>query len=156
MSRGAQGHQHLLTQQPETTQSYGSRAQGPYTCGGTKGWRCVVYLDMTDPSTTCPSGWQLIGHSKRTCGRTSRSTGCSSCNSVMFPVSEGEYSKVCGRIKVYQWGVHCPTPPMHGDPQEHIWTFAAGISEEQYSGGYINSAQSPETGSQHSACTSLI
>ena len=27
-----------------------------YTCGGTGGWRCVVYLDMTDNTTTCPSG----------------------------------------------------------------------------------------------------
>jgi len=28
----------------------------------TGGWRRVVYLDMTDPSTTCPSGWQLTGY----------------------------------------------------------------------------------------------
>ena len=30
-----------------------------YTCGGTGGWRRVVYLDMTDNNTNCPSGWQL-------------------------------------------------------------------------------------------------
>ena len=42
-----------------------------YTCGGTGGWRRVVYLDMTDPNTNCPSGWQLTSHSKRTCGRVS-------------------------------------------------------------------------------------
>ena len=28
-----------------------------YQCGGTGGWRRAVYLDMKDPSTTCPSGW---------------------------------------------------------------------------------------------------
>ena len=39
-----------------------------YTCGGTEGWRRVVYRNMTDPNTNCPSGWQLTGHSKRTCG----------------------------------------------------------------------------------------
>ncbi|CAI8038971.1 hypothetical protein GBAR_LOCUS21695, partial [Geodia barretti] len=33
-----------------------------YTCGGTGGWRRAVYLDMTDPNTNCPSGWQLTGY----------------------------------------------------------------------------------------------
>ena len=28
-----------------------------YICGGTGGWRRVVYLDMTDPHTTYPSSW---------------------------------------------------------------------------------------------------
>ena len=29
-----------------------------YTCGGTGGWRSVVvYLNMTDPTNTCPPGW---------------------------------------------------------------------------------------------------
>ena len=27
-----------------------------YTCGGTGGWRRVVYLDMTEPNTNCPAG----------------------------------------------------------------------------------------------------
>ena len=35
-----------------------------YTCGGTGGWRRAVYLDMTNPNTTCPSGWQLTGYKK--------------------------------------------------------------------------------------------
>ena len=39
---------------------------GNYTCGGTSGWRRVVYLDMTDPNTSCPSGWQPTGYFKRT------------------------------------------------------------------------------------------
>ena len=60
------------------------------TCGGTGGWRRAVYLDMTDPNTNCPSGWQLTGYSKRTCGRAS--TGRRSCDSVSFPVSGGPYS----------------------------------------------------------------
>ena len=114
-------------------------------CGGT-GWRRVVYLDMTDPSTTCPSGWQLTGYSKRTCGRAS--DGGRTCDSVTFPVSGGEYSRVCGRIKAYQSGATlafynyhsglvatidgayvagiCVT---HSSPRQHIWTFAAGAAE---------------------------
>ena len=73
-----------------------------YLCGGTGGWRRVVYLDMTDNSTTCPSGWQLTGYSKRTCGRVS--TGYNTCDSATFPVSGGEYTRMCSRIKAYHWG----------------------------------------------------
>ena len=109
-------HQNLqnnLTGQLEGTQDWstgtGSGVQGPYTCGGTTGWRRVVYWDMTDPSTTCPSGWQLTGYSKRTCGRAS--TGSRTCDSVTFLVSGGEYSRVCGRIKAYQAGSYSSTVP---------------------------------------------
>ena len=56
-----------------------------HTCGGTWGWRRAVYLDMTDPNTNCPSGWNMTGYSKRTFGRAG--TGDLSCDSVFFPVS---------------------------------------------------------------------
>ena len=120
-----------------------------HTCGGTGGWRRVVYLDMTDPSTTCPSGWQLTGYSKRTCGKVS--TAPLSCDSVTFPVSGGEYSQVCGRIKAYQYGhvdafqayynrrvttidgaYVAGVSVTHGNPRKHIWTFAAGATEIGY------------------------
>ena len=32
---------------------------GGLKCGGTWGWRRAVYLDMTDPNTNCPSGWNM-------------------------------------------------------------------------------------------------
>ena len=118
-----------------------------YSCGGTGGWRRVVYLDMTDPHTTCPSGWIMTGYSKRTCGRIS--TGWRTCSSATFPVSGGEYSRVCGRIKAYQRGgtiafesyhyelvttidgaYACGVSVTHGTPRNHIWTFVAGISED--------------------------
>ena len=101
---------------------------------------------MTDNSTTCPSGWQLTGYSKRTCGRVS--TGSNSCDSATFPVSGGEYTRVCGRIKAYQWGGTLAfrnyhrryrttidggyvdgVSVTHGSPRQHIWTFAAGLTE---------------------------
>ena len=72
-------------------------------CGGTWGWRHAVYLDMTDPNTNCPSGWNITGYSKRTCGRANSSR--LSCDSVFFPVSGEPYSQVCGRIRAYQWGL---------------------------------------------------
>ena len=135
-----------LTHQLQDIQRNVTYILGPYTCGGTGGWRRVVYLDMTDPSTTCPSGWQLTGYSKRTCGRAS--DGSNTCDSVTFPVSGGEYSRVCGRIKAYQWattnafwsyhngrlttidGAYVDGISLtHSSLRQHIWTFAAGWSE---------------------------
>ena len=117
-----------------------------YSCGGTGGWRRVVYLDMTDPHTTCPSGWKMTGYSKRTCGR--NSTGGRTCSSATFPVSGGEYNRICGRIKAYQFAVTlafftyhnrqvttidgdyaCGVSVTHGTPRNHIWTFVAGLIE---------------------------
>ena len=126
--------------------SYGYVTTPPvHTCGGTGGWRRVVYLNFTDPNTPCPFGWQLTSHSKRTCGRVSTST---SCDSVTFPVSGGDYTRVCGRIIGYQyWGPDAfyayhtgrettiddayveGVSLTHGSPRQHIWTFAAGASE---------------------------
>ena len=137
-----------LTYQLETVQYYleSDPSLSVHICGGTGGWRRVVYMDMTNPSTTCPSGWQLTGYSKRTCGRVS--TGYPICHSVSFSVNGGEYNKVCGRIKAYQWGspdgfsqFYRQAPTMdsgyvdgisvtHGNPRQHIWTFAGGLSED--------------------------
>ena len=117
-------------------------------CGGI-GWRPVVNLDMTDPNTNCPSGWQLTSFSKRTCGRVT--TGSPNCDSVNFTVSGGDYTRVCGKIIGYQHSVTdafeayhigrvttidgayvCGVSLTHGSPRQHIWTFAAGRSETGY------------------------
>ena len=74
-----------------------------YECGGTGGWRRVVYLNMTEPNTNCPPGWRITTYSKRTCGRLS--CGGSTCDSAFFPVSGGDYTSVCGSIRAYQYGV---------------------------------------------------
>ena len=137
-----------LTHQLEKIQddvTYMKNMHGPYTCGGTGGWRRVVYLDMTDSSTTCPSGWNMTGYSKRACGRTT--DGTNTRDSATFPV-RGEYTRICGRIRAYQsgspdafWNYHTGrvttidgayvdgVSVTHGSPQNHIWTFAAGYSE---------------------------
>ena len=119
---------------------------GGLKCGGTWGWRRAVYLDMTDPNTNCPSGWNMTGYSKRTCGRANSSH--LSCDSVFFPVSGVPYSQVCGRIRAYQYGgpdafqgynsggqttidsaFVCGVAVMYGSPRQHIWTFASGAWE---------------------------
>ena len=108
----------------------------------------MVYLDMTDPNTNCPTGWQLTSYSKRTCGKVS--TTDLSCDSVLFPVTGGEYTSVCGTIRAYQVGATdafeayddglvttidgayvSGVSLTHGSPRQHIWTFAAGISEDE-------------------------
>ena len=123
---------------------------GGYTCGGEGGWRRVVYLNISDPTTSCPSGWQLGPYSRRSCGKVS--FGSLTCDSAFFPVTGGEYTKVCGKIRGYQnsrtdafeafdngqattidsayvSGVSLT----HGSPgsRAHIWTFAAGTSEAE-------------------------
>ena len=123
-------------------------AHNGYECGGTSGWRRVVYLNMTDPNTNCPSGWQLTSHSKRTCGKVNASRF--SCDSVFFPVSGGDYTSVCGPIRAYQFsgtdgfeayhdrnvttinGAYVAGVSLtHGSPRQHIWTFAAGFFEDR-------------------------
>ena len=114
-------------------------------CGGTWGWRRAIYLDMTDPNTNCPSGWNMTGYSKRTCGRAT--SGRNTCDSVFFHVSGGPYSQVCGRIRAYQYGLPNAfwgyvsgqttvdsayvngVAVMYGSPRQHIWTFACGVWE---------------------------
>ena len=117
-----------------------------HQCGGTGGWRHVVYLNMTD-NTCCPSGWRLTRHSKTTCGKIS--TSDLSCDSVFFPVSGGNYTSVCGSIRAYQYNgldafeaYHkgavttideayvAGVSLTHGSPRQHIWTFAAGVTED--------------------------
>ena len=124
-------------------------ANDDYECGATGGWRRVVYLNMTDPNTNCPSGWQLTSHCKRTCGKVN--TSRPSCDSVFFPVSGGDYTSVCGSIRAYQYnhidafeayhdgrvttieGAYVAGVSLtHGSPRQHIWTFAAGSYEEDF------------------------
>ena len=141
-----QSLQENLTHQSEMTKDNVTLTPKEYSCGGTGGWRRVVYLDMTDYHTTCPSGWNMTGFSKRTCGR--NSTGSRTCDSATFPVSGGEYNRICGRIKAYQWGATVAffsyhngevttidgayasgVSVTHGTPRNHIWTYVAGASE---------------------------
>ena len=113
------------------------------TCG-TPGWKRIAFINMTDTSYSCPTGLNLTSYSKRTCGRSHWSTY--GCSSTTFDVGGLPYSQVCGRIKGYQFGAtHAFKPYLQGidsyyvsgvslthgrsGSREHIWTFAAGLSE---------------------------
>ena len=119
------------------------------TCNGTQGWRRVAFINMTDTSYNCPTGLNLTSYSKRTCGASHATWG--GCSSTRFGVEGLPYSRVCGRIRGYQVGstnaffyssrgidsyyVSGVSLTRGGaGNRQHIWTFAAGISEVRRSG----------------------
>jgi hypothetical protein len=102
---------------------------------------------MTDTSYNCPTGLRLTSYSKRTCGRSHTTEG--GCSSTTFSVGGLPYSRVCGRIRGYQfgatdtfWGYVDQNQGIDGyyvdgvslthggaGSRQHIWTFAAGLTE---------------------------
>ena len=88
-----------LVTQNQTQTSNTSQVCG---CGG-PGWKRIAYLNMSDPTQTCPSAWELITTPRRSCGRPSSAVG-RVCNSATFPNQGVQYSQVCRRIIGYQVG----------------------------------------------------
>ena len=111
-------------------------------------WRQVANLNMNDPSQQCPASWMEINsNGTRACGRNTSSSG--SCPAKFYGSGGQHYSRVCGRIIGYQIGSPAAFYPgsnlgndtldgiyvdgvsvTHGTPRSHIWTYAAGTSEE--------------------------
>ena len=122
-------------------------------CDGTPGWRRVAFINMTDTAFNCPTGLNLTTYSKRTCGRSHTTRG--GCSSTTFSVGGLPYRRVCGRIRGYQFGATSAFYPYtegidsyyvqgvsltHGKAgkRQHIWTFAAGLTEESTSFRFEN------------------
>ena len=108
-------------------------------------WHQVASLNMSDPSQQCPSAWrELNTGGVRACGR---DTSTGSCPGTSYPTNR-QYSRVCGRVIGYQIGSPDAFGYMtieqidsyyvygvsitHGTPRNHIWTYAAGLSEGRY------------------------
>ena len=116
-------------------------------CGSGGGWTRLAYLDMTDATENCPSGFRLYqSGGVRVCGRATTNEG--SCVSVQFPSNGISYSQVCGRVVGYQFGstdanlqtiLHGENSLdsyyvdgviiTHGSPRQHVWTLIAGLHE---------------------------
>ena len=116
-------------------------------CGSGGGWTRLAYLNMTDATQNCPSGFRLYqSGGVRACGRTNISGA--SCVSVQFPSNGISYSQICGRVTGYQYGhtdaIYPPTNSYRNDinapyvegvsitrgsPRQHVWTLMAGYSE---------------------------
>uniref|UniRef100_A0A1X7SX72 Uncharacterized protein n=1 Tax=Amphimedon queenslandica TaxID=400682 RepID=A0A1X7SX72_AMPQE len=141
-------------------------------CGSGVGWTRLAYLDMTDATQNCPSGFRLYqSGGVRACGRNSSS---GSCVSVQFPSNGISYSQICGRVTGYQYfspnafaggsnninsyyvdGVSIT----RGSPRQHVWTLANGLTDT-YSNEWIcpcstNSSQTvPSFVGNHYFCES--
>ena len=123
-----------------------------HPCGGSDDWVKVVDFDMTVDGTTCPDDWVQSMFSLPTCGRPSTPTTRNQCFPANFPFLTGSmmtFSKVCGRIKAYAYGLPDAVEgfTVEGQTQitdayvsgislttgsgfsEHLWTFAAGSAE---------------------------
>ena len=117
-------------------------------CGSGGGWTRLAYLDMSDSTENCPSGFKLYqSGGVRACGRATSSEG--SCTSVQFPSNGISYSQVCGRVVGYQYAstdavdniINGPESHndinsyyvdgvsiTHGSPRQHVWTLMAGVT----------------------------
>ena len=120
-------------------------------CGSGGGWTRLAYLDMSDSTVSCPSGFRLYqSGGVRVCGRATSSVG--SCTSVQFPSNGISYSQVCGRVTGYQYAapdaIFEPTYSYRNDinsyyvdgvsitrgsPRQHVWTLMAGFSDSRSS-----------------------
>ena len=85
---------YLLANGNETAQVYCNMEE---LCGSGGGWTRLAYLDMSDATQNCPSGFRLYqSGGVRACGRPV--TNSRSCVSVQFPSNGISYSQVCGRV----------------------------------------------------------
>ena len=116
-------------------------------CGSGGGWTRLAYLDMTDATQNCPSGFRLYqSGGVRACGRPANDSG--SCASVQFPSNGISYTKVCGRVVGYQFAspdaIHLSLGSnqnnlnseyvdgvsiTQGSPRQHVWTLMASNHE---------------------------
>ena len=112
-------------------------------CGSGGGWTRLAYLDMSDATQGCPSGFRLYqSGGVRACGRPVSNSG--SCVSVQFSSNGISYSQVCGRVVGYQYGTPDAVQDDHGSnhnnltgdyvdgvsitrgsPHQHVWTLMA-------------------------------
>ena len=130
-----------------------SSGDGTFSCKGSSGWNRIAYLDMSIPTTQCPSTWREVITSStpaRACG--GLVIGDRACDSNVYPNTQGlAYSQVCGRMVGYQLSAPDAFRPYqqgfvttiesayldgvsltHGaeGSRQHIWSFAVGESED--------------------------
>ena len=131
---------YLLATGNKTTQVFCNMEE---LCGSGGGWTRLAYLDVSDVTQNCPSGFRLYqSGGVRACGRPVTNSG--SCVSVQFPSNGISYSQVCGRVVGYQYAtpdaVHDNYGSNHdnlngdyidgvsitrGSPRQHVWTLMA-------------------------------
>ena len=137
------GYYVLAAGDGSTTSNYTAYCNMDELCGSGGGWTRIAYLNMTDPTQNCPSGFRVHEEGGvRACGRQL----VPGCASVQFPSNGICYSQICGRVRGYQYGstnVAYNNPYANdinsyyvdgvsitrGSPRQHVWTLMAGYSE---------------------------
>uniref|UniRef100_A0A1X7U7U0 Fibrinogen C-terminal domain-containing protein n=1 Tax=Amphimedon queenslandica TaxID=400682 RepID=A0A1X7U7U0_AMPQE len=129
-------------------------------CGSGGGWTRLAYLDMSDATQNCPTGFRLytLG-GKRYCGRPESNSR--SCSSASFSTNGIGYSQICGRVegfaKTSPDGIFAGNNQRNnidssyvdgvsitrGSPRQHVWTFIATIQTSIIAGGVYNCPCSP-------------
>ncbi|XP_065893338.1 uncharacterized protein [Dysidea avara] len=113
------------------------------TCAGVGGgWRRISNIDISTGGG-CPSGWRKDTYSGVSFCRVV-SDGSHTCSSTTFSTNSISYQRVCGRARGYQKGGAVAftlysiggqtidgyyvdgLSITHGNPRQHIWTFANG------------------------------
>ena len=122
-------------------------------CNVTGGWARIGYLDMTQPTQSCPSSltpYKEDGH--RVCRWPSNTP---SCNSIILQNNGISYSQICGKVTAYQY-----TAPdavsnraqennlnsyyldgisiTHGSPRQHVRSLIIGLHENAATGRSSN------------------
>uniref|UniRef100_A0A1X7TKV0 Fibrinogen C-terminal domain-containing protein n=1 Tax=Amphimedon queenslandica TaxID=400682 RepID=A0A1X7TKV0_AMPQE len=98
-------------------------------CNSAGGWTRLAYLNMTDSTVNCPSGFRLYqSGGVRACGRPVTSSG--SCVSVQIPSHDISYSQVCGRVTGYQYSSPDAVDNDLIPNSYHIWTLMAANYEQ--------------------------
>ena len=123
-------------------------------CDREGGWTRVAFVNMSEPGSSCPPGLVQYDNIFNTslCWINNNYIGC---NSAFFSTYGLNYTKVCGRVRGYQYG--CPwafynninnnnyfnseirtygvTLTYGNNPRKHTWTYAGGYQEQRtYSG----------------------
>ena len=116
-------------------------------CDSEGGWTGIVRLNMTEPNASCPAGIMKIDYDNidhDLCGN--REFSHFDCQSIFYGMGIN-YSKICGQVRGYilnrfpqgfysVYGGNIDYPYVEGIsitrgmPRQHIWTFAAGRSED--------------------------
>ena len=136
--------QRVCSLKVKVERTLGLQPPDPHQCGAGE-WIRIAYLNMTDPSQTCPQAWTEINDTTngvRVCGRPPSSHDM--CHGTFYFTGGLTFTKVCGRVIGYQIGHpdafhHFNSinsayvegvSITHGFPtRSHIWTYAADTSE---------------------------
>ena len=144
-SSASSGYYQIQTANGELVQVY-CDMEGA-NCGGEGGWTRVFQLDMTDPSSQCPTGFRLITQNGiRFCSRSFTAAGCTGINTENIG---HHYIQACGFARGYSFNSpdafaatgRTSSEPLsgnyvdgisitYGTPPNHLWTYAAGFRED--------------------------